>query len=332
MAVSAREWRLLEEKLAALEPAVRKAFIEAVQRRGAGVDIKALTALIEAGRIAEALDMVRVPDAWASPISEAVRASLVAGGQSAGDLLGIALRAQFGFGVNPRAEAWARDMSSRMIEGVNENLPEIQGYIEQAAGKGIPARAVALDIVGRMDATSKRRTGGLLGLTSAQTNAAIRARSQLEQLDSGYFDRKLRDRRFDATARRAIKAGKPLTTAEIDRIAGRYKDRLLKHRGDVIARTETLNALRAGQHEGFRQMVESGLIEGVTVKWQATADGRTRDSHVALNGTTISMGQMFTSPATGAQMEFPGDIAHGAHGEDVIQCRCVAIYRVERKQ
>ncbi|TXH18077.1 MAG: hypothetical protein E6R03_02765 [Hyphomicrobiaceae bacterium] len=331
MALTAKEWRLLEAKLADLEPAVRQAFIEAIQRRGTAVDVTALTELIDAGRFAEALEMVRVPDSWVTMASEEVRAAYIQGGASAGDLLAATIRAKFGFGMNARAEDWARTMSSRMIESVNENLPEVQGYIEQSVGKGIPARAVALDIVGRMDKATKRRTGGLLGLNSNQTGAAIRAKAELEDLDPAYFERKLRDKRFDSIVRRAIKDGKPLSRADLDRITGRYRDRLLKHRGDVIARTEALNALRAGQHEGFRQLIDAGLADAVEVKWQATADGRTRDSHLALNGQAVEFGQMFISPATGALMEFPGDISHGAHGEDVIQCRCVAIYRIKNR-
>ncbi len=328
---TAKEWRILERLLADLEPAIREAFIEAIQRRGAAVDVGALTDMIAAGQVVDALEMVRVPDAWATVMTEEIRAAYVAGGQATGELLAATIRAKFGFGMNPRAEEWARSMSSRMIEGVNENLPVVQDYIAEAVDKGIPARLVALDIVGRMDATKKRRTGGLLGLNSVQTAAAIRAKAELEALDAAYFERKKRDRRFDGVVARAIREGKPLNKAEIDRIAGRYSDRLLKYRGDVIARTEALNALRAGQHEGFRQLIDSGLVDEVEVKWQATADGRTRDSHRELNGQTVRFGQMFISPATGAAMEFPGDVAHGALAEDVIQCRCVAIYRAKRR-
>jgi len=321
MALSAREWRLLEEKLAELEPAVRQAFTEAVQRWAGQVPLADLIALIEEGQIAAALELVRIPDAWMTPTNEAVRAAFIAGGLTAGDLVTAAVRARFGFGVNPRAEAWARSTSSRMIDGVNENLPEIQGYIAQAVDKGIPARQIALEITGRVDPATRRRTGGLLGLNSTQTDAAIKARQQLDGLDDDYFTRKLRDKRYDATVRKAIRDGKPLTRAQIDKISGSYKDRLLAYRGKVIARTEALNALRAGQHEGFRQMLDAGLVAGLEVKWLDTADGRTRDSHVALGGLPAQpFGTPFISPATGALMDFPGDTSHGARGEDVIQC------------
>lgn len=331
MALTAKEWRILEEKLAGLEPAVRKAMIEAVQRHGAAVNFSALVELIDAGRISDAVEMLRLPDAWASPISEAVRAAFVTGGQTVGELLTVALRAKFGFGMNPRASAWASAMSSRLIQDVNQNLPEVQGYIAQAVDKGIPAKSVALDIVGRIDRVTQRRTGGLLGLNAQQTRWAASARVELASLDSNYFTRKLRDKRFDSTIARAIREGRPLKQADINRIAARYNDRLLKDRGNTIARTETLNALRAGQNEGFLQLVEAGLADEVEVGWLATADGRTRDSHVALNGSKITLGQSFVSPATGALIDYPGDTSHGAHGEDVIKCRCVALYRIRRR-
>lgn len=327
MAITSREWRILEEQLAKLEPAIRDAFVDAVQRYAGTVDVTALAAVIEAGDIAAALDMVRVPDAWMTPANEVVRSALIAGGNTAGALVPALVRARFGFGVNPRAAAWASDASSRMIEAVNENLPEVQAHIAQAVDKGIPARRVALEITGRMDPATKRRAGGLLGLNTQQTQWAASAKAELEALDRNYFTRTLRDKRFDGTVRKAISSGKPLSRADIERISGRYSDRLLDYRGKTIARTEALNALRAGQHEGMRQMIDAGLVDGFMKDWQATADGRTRDAHVALGGLDpIPFDQAWISPATGALMNYPGDISLGAHGEDVIQCRCVAVY------
>src|SRR5690606_24738641 len=117
---------------------------------------------------------------------------------------------------------------------------------------------------------------------------------------------------------KAIKDGKQLSEADLRRVVSRYKDRLLKMRADAIARTETLNALRAGRHEGFKQLIDSGKVRAdqVVVTWSATMDGRTRDTHRSMNGQKIRMGQLFTSPS-GAMFEYPGDVTHGAPPEEI---------------
>ena len=152
----------------------------------------------------------------------------------------------------------------------------------------------------------------------------------MRDLDAGYFSRARRDKRYDRLVMRAIKDGKPLAEADIRQIMQRYRDRLLNLRGETIARTEALNALRAGRHEGYQQLIDSGNVRAdqVTVTWSATMDGRTRDSHQALNGQNIRFGQLFTSPLTGARLEYPGDTTHGAPGEETIACRCLAEYSI----
>lgn len=189
--------------------------------------------------------------------------------------------------------------------------------------RGANPRDTALDITGRINRATGRREGGILGLTSGQTDAVIRARRELLDLDAGYFSRKRRDARFDGIVSRAIKDGKPLSKADVDRITGRYKDRLLNYRGEVIARTETLAALQAGKSEGFEQLIDAGKVRAdqVTKTWRATGDGRTRDSHLAMNGQSVKLREAFTTP-DGHKMMHPHDNSLGAPASETIQCRC----------
>lgn len=195
--------------------------------------------------------------------------------------------------------------------------------VTEAQERGQNPRATALDIVGRINRATGKREGGIIGLTSGQTDAVIRARSELQNLDGAYFRRKRRDARYDGIIARAIKAGKPLSQADIDRIAGRYKDRLLAYRGEVVARTEALAALQAGKMEAARQLVDSGKVLPSQVKkvWRATGDSRTRDTHLALNGQEVGLEEAFTT-VMGARMLHPHDTTLGAPAEETIQCRC----------
>lgn len=202
-----------------------------------------------------------------------------------------------------------------------------------AAGQN--PRSTALDITGRMNRATGRREGGILGLSSTQTDAVIRARAELLSGDPdqlrNYLARARRDARFDRAILRAIKDGKPLPKGEVDRIVGRYKDRLLALRGEMIARTETLAGLNAGKEEGIRQLIDSGKVPRSAVKkrWRATGDDRTRDSHLALNDVEVGIDQPFVSPLTGAQMMFPHDQSRGAPASEVIGCRCFMEYKID---
>ncbi len=123
---------------------------------------------------------------------------------------------------------------------------EITGMFK-ALTKDANPRQTALDIVGRVSRTSNRREGGVIGLTAAQGQYVARARQELlsgepDQLQR-YLERGRRDKRFDRTILASIRDGKPINRETVDRIVGRYADRLLELRGEMLARTETMTAL-----------------------------------------------------------------------------------------
>ena len=181
----------------------------------------------------------------------------------------------------------------------------------------------ALQLVGRIDATG-RRTGGIIGLTAKQMDYVRRARAQLENLDAGYFSRERRDKRLDGLVKRAIASGKPLPKADIDRITGRYSDRLLQLRGETIARTEGINAYRAANVEAYRQMIESGAVreDQISREWDSTLDSRTRLQHAAMEGVQArGLSQPFVLP-DGTMMMHPGDASLGAGADQIVSCRC----------
>jgi uncharacterized protein with gpF-like domain len=146
-----------------------------------------------------------------------------------------------------------------------------------------------------------------------------------------YLTRKRRDARFDGAVRRALANGKPLPASEVDKIISRYKDRLLKLRGDTIARTEGITALGEGQMEGYSQLLETGAVrtEQIERTWSATPDRFTRESHIAMNGQKrIGLNDPFTAP-DGSLLRFPRDRSLGASAAETINCRCYMQIRVK---
>lgn len=192
-------------------------------------------------------------------------------------------------------------------------------------------RSVALDLVGRINPATKAREGGFIGLTEAQRGYAENARDELRQLDRAYLGRSLRDKRFDRSVKAAIAAGKPLSETQITRIVGRYNDRLLEFRGEAIARTESINALRAGRREGNLQILDTGKVGNDQIErtWDTTLDGRERKDHAAMNGEKV-MG-MFTPWVLPdeSRLMFPGDTSLGAGADQVVNCRCFESIRID---
>lgn len=194
-----------------------------------------------------------------------------------------------------------------------------------------------------------RRENGMIGLTPQQSEMVLRLRNGLIQADKAevakYLGYKLRNRQYDAVAKRVAAEGwdaalaafnkgrsEPMTKAQlVGRIIDAYKDRALKARADLIAENETLTAMRAGRHEGYRQLLDSGTVRDDQIErsWDAANDKKTRLSHAAMEGQkVVGLSQPFVSPVTGAQMMFPGDTSLGAPTEETIRCRCFERIRI----
>lgn len=97
--------------------------------------------------------------------------------------------------------------------------------------------------------------------------------------------------------------------------------RLPPHRTELIARTETTRIQNAGSWELFKQW-------GVKQKeWQATGDGRTRDSHAAAGSQVVDIDKPFK--VNGYNMQHPGDSSGGAPISEIANCRCAVLPVIE---
>ena len=230
--------------------------------------------------------------------------------------------------TNPRAEAWLRERSSRLVTLINsEQRESIREVLEAGVRAGRNPRSIALDIVGRLNRATGRREGGIIGLNGPQARAALNARADLEELSSNYFTRARRDRRFDSLVRRHIENGTPLSQADINRIVGRYEARLLKLRGDTVGRTEALAAMNEASDESLRQVIDEGLAPPDAVKriWRHSHAGNERPGHLELEGVERAPDEPFTNPVTGAVLMHPGD----GPASEVINCRCLLEHKVD---
>jgi SPP1 gp7 family putative phage head morphogenesis protein len=107
----------------------------------------------------------------------------------------------------------------------------------------------------------------------------------------------------------------------VDALAQRVRDRyegISADRARTIARTETVAPANDGAMQGYKQAGVEFL------EWIATEDELTRDSHAALNGKTVKLGEDFKVGSD--TMPYPGG---GEKPEENINCRCTIAGVVE---
>jgi len=194
---------------------------------------------------------------------------------------------------------------------------------------------IARSLIGVKSRVTGKRDGGIIGLNSRQVELMLNTEAKLLSGDPAkmrdYLSLKTRDRRFDNAVRKAIENGRPVNADDLGKIMRQLRDRNLQLRAKTIARDQTITAMRAGRHEGFVQMLETGRVseDQIERRWDATGDDRTRLSHLALHGETVTgLSVPFVSPVSGARMMFPGDASLGAPAEELIQCRCFEHIRI----
>ena len=193
-------------------------------------------------------------------------------------------------GHNPRAVAVARREGAALVQQVSE---DVRGMIRAAVADGIQRGLNPVD-------TARGIRDGL-GLTARQWNAVANYRRALELGQSAALDRELRDRRFDASVRRAIAEKRKLSAEKIDRMVGRYTERYRAYRAQTVMRTESLRALGAGQRLAWQQAFDEGKANRDSVRrYLAVAGGpRTCDFCIAVedaNADGVGFDEPFDTP------------------------------------
>lgn len=219
--------------------------------------------------------------------------------------------------LNPKTAAFVQQYEFNLIREISgETLQAVRNSVFDGVITGQNPRETARDF---------RRT---IGLTSQQERAVRNYRSYLENLDSQALRRELRDKRFDSTIRRAIDNNDPLSKEQVDRMTGRYREKSIRYRSEVIARTESMRATSIGNQEAMDQMVEQGAVDPNMRKfWVISPDERVRSAHTkigSMNPEGVEVSGTFITPL--GPLRFPRDPSGTA--KNTIQCRCAVVYRM----
>lgn len=318
---------------------VAQAFMAAINDLRSNVELQKVIAALERGDLQGTMDALHLSRAAFAGLEAKITEAFVAGGQGAVASMPAAVSIGFRFDPgNQRAASWIRQFSGNLITGlVDGERQQARDFLADGMARGAHPRSVALDLVGRISRATGNREGGLIGLSAPQRAYVQAARIELASADpkllNNYLGRKRRDRNYDAAVRKALREGKAIPADKARFMVARYTARLTQLRGEVIARTEGLPAIRAAKHEAYQQLVDDGRIADADIErgWHTAGDRRVRDTHEGMSGQTVrGLSLPFQSPS-GALLMFPGDTSLGAGAEEIVACRCDESISVRRR-
>jgi hypothetical protein len=314
----------LEAAADRMEPRIAEAFLGALDRLRERMPVEEIAARLQAGGVEGVVELLP-EDAIGNDMQEvraAITAAVVQGGEVAAEITPPAVgpqgRTDFVFNVaNPRTQEMAERITSTRIREITQ---DVQDSIRETVTEGVTA--------GRNPRDTARTVRESIGLTRRQAQSVQNYRRALETGDADALRRELRDRRFDATVRRLID-GQQVDQGKIDRMVERYRERLVRHRSEVIARTESTRAIQGGQKAFMEQQIEEGRIERRQLRrfWHTSRDEKVRSSHrqiPSMNPNGVAQDEAFRTPL--GPLEFPGDPSGSA--ENTINCRCTIFSRI----
>lgn len=203
---------------------------------------------------------------------------------------------------HPQATLWAYRLAAQLLTNVGaETKAAVRLIIARAVGQGGPPRVIAREIY------------EVTGLDRRGAQAVLHYRQQLEAtLAAGRPPAALRSQ-FSLAPLRAPAA----TGDRVDGLVDAYRNRLLRRRGENIARTETQTAV----HRGQQLVWDATLAEHPDLRprarrvWIATPGGRTCPTCFALDGAVIGYDESFETDAGGVTVTTQVPPAHPS-------CRC----------
>lgn len=288
-----------------------RAFQAAMKELQTEERIGAIELAINAGRLGEAMDLIRQS---ISTISAASITQFIAAGEAENVFIrqnGISVSA---FDVADR-EAAARIEAIRTR--VLDQLASAQHRASILAAKldRQDPRRLAIGREGRARVITES-----IGFSERDVRTVANYRRSLETGSAEALRRATRDRRFDRTVERAHRKREPLDPERINLIVQRFSERLKRRRAHEIARQEAFKATNEGQNHMYEQAIRAGEMEAadITIEWMSVEDSKVRHSHIHLHGQKVKHGEAFHG--LHSAIRFPGDPL--ASRQETSGCRC----------
>lgn len=303
------------------EARIANIFRTAIAELKGEVDLEELATELEQGRINDALRRLQTA---ADQLGAASNVAFVTSGQSTSEFLTNAGVGRLVFDqVNLYAVA---AMQASRLELIREFTAEQLRATSSALIGGVEG--------GLNPREQARNFRDSIGLTQQQWTHVQSYREALERVGSdpeavrNALGRALRDGRGDSQILAAARNNRKLPPDKIDWMVRRYTERYVKHRAEVIGRTEAMRAVNQGNEESYRQAIANGTIreEQLDREWRTRLDGRERRTHLFLNGQHRGWGETWITE--NGELRYPGDPE--APAVETIQCRCALLTRIRQ--
>jgi SPP1 gp7 family putative phage head morphogenesis protein len=161
--------------------------------------------------------------------------------------------------TDPNAQKWADFRAGELISSIDgQTRTVVRRIVADGLRQGRDTRTIA------------RQIRSVVGLHPRWANAVV----------------KFEDNEFRKLIRQGMSEERARRTA-IERTA-RYRDRLVRKRAEMIARTENAIAQNQGRVEGWRQADQAGLVDPSSYKmWITAGDERTCDICAPMDGEIV---------------------------------------------
>lgn len=296
-----------------LTPSLYVAYLKSLRDMGRAIDVDRVARLLEQGRIREAVEVLfdeGLVNAALEPMRQSLRDIVARAGKNfyrdtpAGPMTATPIaRVRFQV-LDPKVIKAIEAYESKTLAAMTETLREtVRQAITEGLREGVNPREVA------------RGLKDVLGLSPTQEQYIRNYRNELRALDPAALERQLTDGNFDRTVAAAIREGRPLTDAEIEKGVARYRANWKRWQAETVSRTVTTNAMREAQRMAWDQAIAAGKVEAseLVETWITTLDGRERPAHHQMHGAQKAYDADWFVPGVGRQ-RYPG--------ESEYNCRC----------
>lgn len=287
---------------------MRRAFERALEQVRSALDLEQVIEAVRTGHLNAGLDALR--DA-ARPALNTIRGGIAEAVQLAGAAymrteVPKFLQVEFSIGLPEAAEVMKTlDLSI---------LPELSKGMEDGFRQ---AMRMGLEL-GQNPRETAVMARQFVGFTEYDVRIIQSFELQLRGDPARVLGRTLRDHRFDGTVQKAID-GKALTESQISTMRSAYVQRLHNWRAETWSRSTTLDAARQSQLAAWKQIAVDSVVpaDRFVKTWITTLDGRERDEHHAMHGTTIPLDELYN--VDGGVM---------VPGQNAFNCRCTQAVRI----
>lgn len=291
-------------------PELRSAFLRGLEKVRNASDLMVAANALRSGNIDAAINALFPPESRATLDSnlnvDAIRVMLANARQTMAIEVPAQLRMRID-GPNPAVMEAIERLAVRniapIVQGTEEGLRDVM-----RAGLRRGANPIAI----------AREAKFAIGLSGYDVSLIESFELQLRGDTASALQRTLRDRRFDATVRKAAE----LTDEQVATMREAYTARLHRWRAETYSRTTTLDALREGQLSTWQSIAEDrGVSKSRLFKfWICTMDGRERPTHHDMHERGVPLDEPWIVPGVGPVMT-PGDNEYN--------CRCAQVVRLQ---